>query len=50
MEENDNADDMAKSTFNTMFGDSIVADYRVYKSLKVRKSDGEVLGMTIWKA
>ncbi len=50
IEENDNVDVMPKSNFSTMFGGSLVADYRVYKSLKVRASDGEVLGMTIWKA
>ncbi len=50
IEENDNLDGMPKSSFSTMFGGSLVADHRVYKSLKVRTSDGEVLGMTIWKA
>jgi hypothetical protein len=50
IEENDNIDMTPKSNFSTMFSGSIVADYRVYKSLKVRAKDGEVLGMTIWKA
>lgn len=38
------------STFSTMFEGSMPSEHRVYKSLKVRKSDGEVLSMTIWKA
>ncbi len=39
-----------KSTFATMFETPIASNYRVYKSLKVRASDGEVMGMKIWKA
>ena len=41
---------MAATGFAGMFEGSVPSEYRVYKSLKVRKSDGEVLGMTIWKA
>jgi hypothetical protein len=41
---------MVKSPLSTIFEHQIATDYRVYKSLKVRAKDGEVLGMTIWKA
>ena len=39
-----------KSPFSNMFEGSIASNNRIYKSLRVRASDGEVLGMTIWKA
>ena len=39
-----------KSPFSTMFEPQITTDNRVYKSFKIRAKDGEVLGMTIWKA
>lgn len=38
-----------KTPFSTMFESQTLTDYRVYKSLKVRAKDGEVLAMTIWK-
>ena len=39
-----------KSPFSNMFEGSVSYGNRIYKSLRVRASDGEVLGMTIWKA
>ncbi len=53
LEERDNLDSegmVLKSPLAAMFETQIASNYRVYKSLKVRASDGEVLGMTIWKA
>ena len=41
---------MVRSPLTAIFEHQISTDYRVYKSLKVRAKDGEVLGMTIWKA
>jgi hypothetical protein len=38
-----------RSPFSDRFESSIVRDYRIYKSLKVRAKDGEILGMKIWK-
>lgn len=50
LRETDPISTIKTSPFSTMFEGSIPSEHRVYKSLKVRKSDGEVLGMTIWKA
>lgn len=53
LEDKDNLDidgTAVKSPFATMFETPIASNYRVYKSLKVRANDGEVLGMKIWKA
>lgn len=50
MEERDQVALMAKSPLADMFQGSMPSEYRVYKSLKIRAKDGEVLGMTIWKA
>lgn len=49
LRETDPISTVKTSPFSTMFEGTIPAEHRVYKSLKVRKSDGEVLGMTIWK-
>ena len=48
--EKEDKEPVLKSPFSTMFEPQIATDYRVYKSLKVRAEDGEVLSMTIWKA
>jgi|GEM_PF-754279 len=50
MEERDQVASVTKSPLADMFQGSIPSEYRVYKSLKIRAKDGEVLGMTIWKA
>lgn len=53
LEDKDNLDvegTAVKSPFATIFQTSIASNYRVYKSIKVRATDGEVLGMKIWKA
>jgi hypothetical protein len=39
-----------KSQLATIFQTPIASNYRVYKLLKVRASDGEVMGMKIWKS
>ena len=50
VEEKDNVDTVVKSPLASIFDTQIASNYRVYKSLKVRAKDGEVLGMAIWKA
>jgi hypothetical protein len=39
-----------KSALSDMFQASLPSEYRVYKSLKIRAKDGELIGMNIWKA
>lgn len=50
LEDSDPISTVNTSPFAMMLEGQRPSEYRVYKSLKVRAKDGEVLGMTIWKA